>query len=141
MTTTDTKTLDLYKLFATDKESEEDGVWVWLEEGKTGFKIRAYNSKPVSDLREKLLKPFQNMIRAGLEIPDEKNEEIGLRVLSGAVLADWKGIAVGGEVVDFSADAAYTLFKELPKLANFVASTSMDSAQFRNKAIEDNAGN
>jgi hypothetical protein len=65
----------------------------------TDFKVRAFNAKAVTDLREKLMKPFQTMLRAGLPIPDEKNEEIGLRVVTGAVLVDWKGVELEGEAV------------------------------------------
>ncbi len=132
--------LDLFELFSTNRESEEDGVWVNLN-AKTGFKIRAFNAKAVSDLREKLMKPFQTMVRAGLSIPDDKNEEIGLKVISGAVLAAWKGVTVDGQDVPFSSDAAYTLLKKLPKLANFIASNAMESQNFREEQKEDNAGN
>lgn len=132
--------LDLFDTFSTNKESEEAGTWVDLSP-KTGFKIRAFNAKAVSDLREKLMKPFQTIVRAGLEIPQDKNEEIGLKVISGAVLADWKGIVVEGNEIAFSPDAAYTLLKKLPKLANFIASNAMESANFREEQKEDNAGN
>jgi len=134
------ETLDLFELFNTNRESEEDGVWVELN-AKTGFKIRAFNAKAVSDLREKLMKPYQTMVRAGLSIPDEKNEEIGLKVISGAVLADWKGVTVDEQDVIFSSDAAYTLLKKLPKLANFIASNAMESQNFRDELQGENAGN
>jgi hypothetical protein len=78
--------LNLFELFASDKESEEDGRWIELVPGSTAFKIRAFGAKAVSDLRDSLMKPFQQLVRVGAKIPDEKNEEIGLKVLAGAVI-------------------------------------------------------
>lgn len=133
-------TIDLYDLFNTNRESEEDGVWVSLNE-KTGFKIRAAGAKVVSDLREKLMKPFQTILRAGLEIPPEKNEEIGLKVVSHAILSDWRGVVIKGEEVPYSPEAAYTLLKELPKLSGFIASNAMESSNFREQKREADSGN
>lgn len=133
-------TLDLFELFSTNRESEEEGVWVELN-AKTAFKVRAFNAKAVGDLRDKLMKPYQTLVRANIPIPDEKNEEIGLKVISGAVLVDWRGVVIAGEEVPFSIDAAYDLLKKLPKLANFIASNAMETANFREEQIGSNAGN
>lgn len=133
-------TLDLFDTFRSNRESEEDGVWMGLYE-TTDFKVRAFGAKAVLDLREKLMKPFQQMIRVGAKIPDEKNEEIGLKVLAGAILVDWKGVKIEGEAVEFSTESAYMLFKKLPKLANTIAAYAMDAQNFRDALTEDNAGN
>jgi hypothetical protein len=141
MTTIDTtKALNLFDLFDTNRESEEDGVWIDLN-GVTKFKIRAFSAKAVVDLRDKLMKPFQTMIRANLEIPEDKNEEIGLKVIAGAVLSDWPGVEIDDTDVPYSADAAYTLLKQLPKLANFIAQSAMNTQNFRDEAREDSAKN
>lgn len=133
--------LDLFDVFATDKESEEDGRWVELST-TTAFKIRAFGAKAVTDLRENLMKPYQQMLRVGLKIPEDKNEEIGLKVLAGAVLADWKGVkGVSGEVVPYSPDEAYAILKALPKMATFVIQFSLEGQNFRDETKEDGAGN
>lgn len=146
---------ELDDLFASDKTSEEDGVWVDVTP-KIKFKIRAYSAKAVGDLREKLTKPFQTMIRAGVKIPDDQNEEIGLQVIAGAVLADWKGITAKqpGEpdadgaptqvevAVPYSADVAYDYLKRLTKLANFIIGISTDGQFFKADQLrEEGAGN
>lgn len=133
--------LDLFEIFSTNRESEEDGRWVQLNE-KTGFKIRALNAKAVIDLREKLAKPYAQLVRAGLKIPEEKNEELSLRVIAGGVIADWRGVKIGDQVdVPYSAEAAYTLIKKLPKLANWVAGVATDADNFREEVREDGAKN
>jgi hypothetical protein len=79
-----TDALDLFDIFASDKESEEEGRWIEL--GGTALKIRAFGAKAVTDLRESLMKPYAQLLRVGGKIPDDKNEEIGLKVLAGAVI-------------------------------------------------------
>lgn len=135
-----TEALNLFDLFSADKESEEDGRWVDLTE-VTGFKIRAFGAKAVIDLREKLMRPYANLTRAGLKVPDDKNEEIGLRTIAGAVIADWKGVEIDGKLVEFSPENAYTLLKALPRLANFIIGASMDAQNFRDDLREGGAGN
>lgn len=134
------KALDLFDLFDTNRESEESGVWIDLN-GVTKFKVRAFNAKAVVDLRDNLMKPYQTLIRAGLEIPEAKNEEIGLKVLAGGIIADWSGVEIGGEAVAYSADAAFAILTKLPRLANFIAQSAMNTKNFRDEALEAGVGN
>jgi hypothetical protein len=141
MTTEANDVLDLFEIFSTNRESEEDGRWVQLND-KTGFKIRALNAKAVIDLREKLAKPYAQLVRAGLKIPEEKNEELSLRVIAGGVIADWRGVKIGDQVdVPYSSEAAYALIKKLPKLANWVAGVATDADNFREEVREDGSKN
>ncbi|AXQ69741.1 tail assembly chaperone [Caulobacter phage CcrSC] len=133
-------------LFATDTSAEEDGVWVDVTP-TLKFKIRAYSAKVVGDLREKLIKPFQSMIRAGVPIPNDQNEDIALKVIAGAVLADWQGLTAKGEdgkdvEVPYSAATALEYLKRLPKLANFVVGIATDTAFYKAEELrEDGAKN
>lgn len=136
-----TEALDLFDLFASNKESEEAGRWVELGSG-TSFKIRAFGAKAVSDLRDDLMKPYAQLIRVGSKIPEDKNEEIGLKVLAGSVVADWKNVKnAAGEVVPYSKDEAYAIMKALPKLAAFIVQFSLEGQNFRDEAKEEGAGN
>lgn len=133
--------LNLFDIFASDKESEEEGRWVELGSG-TAFKIRAFGAKVVSDLRENLMKPYAQLVRVGGKIPDDKNEEIGLKVLAGAVIADWKNVKnAAGETVPYSADEAYAILKALPKLASFIIQFSLEGQNYRDETTEQGAGN
>lgn len=142
-----TESLDLFDIFSSNKESEEHGKWVELGQG-TALKIRAFGAKAVMDLREELMQPYATLTRAGIKIPDDKNEEIGLRVLAGAVIADWKnmrGVDAEGkptkETVPYSAEEAYRILKALPKFASFVIQFSLEGQNFRDESKEDGAGN
>lgn len=141
------ESLNLFDIFATDKESEEDGRWIELGMG-TSLKLRAFSAKIVTDLRENLMKPYAQLLRVGGKIPEDKNEEIGLKVLAGAVIADWKNVrgvnedgTPADETVPYSADAAYAIMKALPKFASFVIQFSLESQNFRDEAKEESAGN
>lgn len=136
--------IDMLDLFSSNRDSEEEGVWFYLDPNETvGFKIRAMGAKAVIELRETLMKPFASFQRSGGKIPDEKNEEISLKVISGAVLADWKGIKVGGEVIPYSAENAFTVLSnpKLSKMASFIVGHSMDSQNYRDETREDGAKN
>lgn len=132
---------NLFELFASNKESEEDGRWVELSDD-TALKIRAFGSKAVNDLRDREMRPFQALLRAGGKIPEDKSEEIGYRVIAGAVLADWKGVRnVEGVEVPYSAEEAYAIVKALPKFAAFIVNYSTDAQNYRDSLREDSAGN
>lgn len=141
---------NLDELFAVDSDTEENGIWIELTD-EIGFKVRAYSAKKVIDLREELTKPYQALLRVGGEIPEAKNEDIALRVIAGAVIADWKGIrkpvAAGseegavGDLIPYSADAAYAELKRMKKLAEFIVGTSTDRKLYRESLREDGSKN
>ncbi|AFU86574.1 tail assembly chaperone [Caulobacter phage CcrRogue] len=141
---TDKIKIDMLDLFSTDRESEEAGTWIFLDEAEeVGFKIRALGAKAVLDLRDDLTKKYQSLLRAGGKLPDEKVEEINLKVIAGGVLADWKGIVVGGEEVPYSPDNAYAVLSnpKLGKMAGFIAQHSTDAQNYRDGTREDAAKN
>lgn len=128
---------ELDDLFSSNAEAEENGVWVDVTP-TIKLKVRAYSSDAVVALREKLTKPFRAMLRAGGQLPDEQDKEIGRKVIAGAVIADWKGIkdAEGAEV-PYSADEAFKTLTRLPKMLNFVISISTDAAFYKEQLEED----
>lgn len=133
--------LDLFDLFSSDKEGEEGGKWLDLNE-TTGFKIRAFGAKAVNDMRETLMKPYTALLKAGAKIPDEKNEEIGLKVLAGAILSNWKGVKnAAGDEVPYTIDEAFAILKALPKLAATIISFSLEGQNFKDEVREESAGN
>ena len=134
--------LDLFELFkSNNKESEENGKWLDLGSG-TAFKVRAFHAKVVSERREELNKPYLTLQRAGIEIPDDKQEEIGLAVLGGAIIADWKGVKnAQGELVPYSEEEAIAILRALPKLGGIIMSFSLDAQQYKDEVVEEGAKN
>ena len=134
--------LDLFELFkSNNKESEENGKWLDLGSG-TAFKVRAFHAKVVSERREELNKPYLTLQRAGIEIPDDKQEEIGLAVLGGAIIADWKGVKnAQGELVPYSEEEAIAILRALQKLGGIIMSFSLDAQQYKDEVVEEGAKN
>lgn len=134
--------LDLFALFkSNNKDSEENGKWVELGSG-TAFKVRAFHAKVVSEKREELNKPFLQLQRAGIEIPEDKQKEIGLRVIGGAIIADWKGVKnVSGDIVPYSEDEAYAILEKLPALGGFIMGYSLEAQNYKDELAEDGAKN
>lgn len=133
--------LNIFDMFSTNKGLEEEGQWIELD-ADVAIKIRAMGSKAVSECREALVKPYAMLIRAGQKIPDDKNEEIGFRVIAEAVIADWRGITnAEGVVVPYSADEAFAIVKALPNFAGFVAGFSAEAQNYKDKLHGDSAKN
>lgn len=134
-------TTELDDLFASNEAAEEEGVWVDVSP-TIKLKIRAYSADAVNNLREKLIKPFRTMIRAGGSIPEEQDKEIGRKVLAGAVIADWKGIKdAEGADVPYSAEEAYKVLSRLPKMVNFVIGISTDASMYKDEIEGDGVKN
>ena len=132
---------ELDDLFSTNESAEENGVWVDVSP-KIKMKIRAFSAKAVTDLREQLTKPFRAMLRAGAEIPEAQDKEIGRKVIAGAVIADWKGFTdAEGVEVRYSAEEAFAALTRLPKMANFVIGISTDNAFYKEALEDDGAKN
>lgn len=132
---------ELDDLFSTNESAEEGGVWVDVTP-TIRLKIRAYSAKAVTDLREKLTKPYRTMLRAGHELPPEQDKDIGRKVIAGAVIADWAGITdAQGANVPYSASEAEATLARLPKMLNFVISISTDASFYKEELEKDGAKN
>lgn len=132
---------ELYEIFSTDSESEEAGIWVDLTD-EISFKVRSIGSKAVLDKREELMRPFQSLIKTGGKVPEKKNEEIGRKVIAGAVIADWKGLSdTEGGPLEYSFENALRVITELPRFANFVIGISTEHENYRQVNREEDAKN
>jgi hypothetical protein len=133
--------MNLYELFSSDKESEEEGRWVDLTP-TLRVKIRSFQAKIVSDTRDRLMKPYQNLVRAAGKLPDEQNEAIGNEVIATAVIADWEGVKdEAGNDLEYNKANALKILVELPKFGNWIVSHSMDAQNYKDEVLEDGAKN
>lgn len=133
-------------IFATNTTTEEGGAWVDLTP-LIKFKIRAFNAKAVTDLREKLMKPYVLLQRSGQKLPDDVTDKVGLEVIAGGVIADWEGITtedqlgddgevlVPGVAIPYSADEAYKMLKRLPRMANFIVGIATDAQFYKDDVV------
>lgn len=76
--------------YKTDREMEENGVWVDFGDG-IQVKIRRANSKHSRDTRAKLEKPYAGQFR-NREMPQSLQDEILIKQLAQSIVVDWKGV-------------------------------------------------
>lgn len=79
------------KDFRHDEDAEENGKWTTLADG-VEFKIRRLRSKVVNKAREKIYGPHERaMGPRKKELPAQLEEMCTIRLLSEAVVVDWRG--------------------------------------------------
>lgn len=117
--------------YKTDKTAETQGVWVVLDDD-VEIKVARLNNKEASDLRTKLQKPFKNFN----SIPDKVNEQILIKVISGAVLKGWKGVEDENGEVKFTPANAQKILKEFPDFLSQVISASAARETFLAEGTE-----
>lgn len=127
---------NLDELFALD-ESATEGQWIDFGDGDAdapGFKVRFVDQTSIAFLKikNKHAKQFRKMIENGL-LSEANDRLIMVRSMCEAGLVDWRNVALKGEVVPFSFDAAVQLFTDprFSRLYVFVATACVDETRFR----------
>jgi len=121
-----------FSTFATDIESEETGKWFELGDGAR-IKLRSFQSKRSSDVREALEAPYIALKRTGKSIPSEEQETLLIRQMAQAIVVDWEGFTEddGETLVPFTAKAAEAKLSEFREFRNLVARLVTDDDAFK----------
>jgi hypothetical protein len=113
--------MDLKKT-KTDPKAEREGVWIQNEDAR--FKIaRMRNPAALAAFQEKT-----RFLRG--RIPDAKQEEIMTEVMAEHILIGWENVTIGGDVLDYSREAAAMVLKEFPEIRAFVFDESQKVENF-----------
>jgi len=121
--------MDLFKAYGTNKQAENDGVWILFED--VGFLCRRLT---VEDPRfrkvtEAKTKPYRQAIRTET-ISSELLRRINVEVFVEACLLDWKNVnGKDGNPLEFNKENAIWLFLQLPDLFSLV---SEEAGRIRN---------
>lgn len=102
-----------FKTFAADAASEEEGKWAPIVEG-VEFKIRRLRSKAVQEAQRKIYGPHERAMR-GKDLPDAIETMCTIRLLSEAVIVDWRGDEMKdekGKPVPFSPETCAELLSD-----------------------------
>lgn len=83
--------MDLYKQFQTDKQAEEEGVWVPLSTTARMKVARVGNRRYTEALKRQSAQYLKPGMRTS-DIPDEVYEKITKDVVAETILLDWDGI-------------------------------------------------
>lgn len=139
--------MSLFKQFATNKEAEQDGIWVDFgpnEDGTVpGFKIaRAGKSnKKWTKAVERATKPHRRQMDLGT-LDNVIAEKLMLGVFVDSILIDWRNVQdKDGKEIKLSKESATALFEALPELYDELSTNASKAAMFRDEALENEAKN
>jgi len=126
---------DIGKSYRTDKQAEIEGVWVPLNDG-IEVRVARIGSAPYLKIWEREVRPYRAQMDRGL-LSDEKQTEILIKVMSEAVLLDWKNIEYpSGKKFPYSPANASTLLTELPDFRADIVFLANQQATYRAEEIE-----
>ena len=132
-------------------DAEKTGVWVYpygpKEDDFPGFKLakpgganKTYDKELTAQLR-----PYQKLITAQKDNPDEKTLEIvqkaQQRAFIKACVKDWSNVPDAENPIPFSVDECVKLFEAVPKLYDDLLSEANSTALFSPEDVEDEAKN
>lgn len=124
-----------------DDELESEGVEIQITD-EFSIRVRSLESKEFKDMHEKMIKPYENILRQGRKIPKQKAEEIFTHCLAETVLLGWKGLyGADGKEIKYSKENAKKYLKEARDLSDLVTATAGARANFRMQARDKAAKN
>ena len=142
--------------YGFNKKLAEDGAWVSMGDGLE-HQVRRSNSKFVRDFVVKENKKHANLTRGGRELPQDIADMVSRRVVSCAMLVDWRDTPKGesnpngeigaprderGNIIPFTPEAALEYCLEYPDFMEDVVTQSSNIENYRaeeRKAIEGNS--
>jgi hypothetical protein len=122
---------NLDKMFKSDSSLEKEGVFFEIAEG-IRFKVRRFggSNSEVKKAMVKYYKPHARLIERNL-LPESKEREIYQKAFIDACLVSWEGVELDGELVEYSKEAAFRLFQELPELFETLVEHSQTVDHYR----------
>lgn len=128
--------------YATDKTLENEGTWCDLVRGGGKVKVARLNNPEYKKLNKKLIKPYIKIIRAGGEIPEEKNEEILIELFAHTIIRDWQITdPATGEALPYSYENVKALLQDSADFRDEVASHADNFDNFHKEALKEAAKN
>ena len=127
---TDFTKANLAAQFGTDKDKEEQGVWIPLAD-KIRVKIRRFKSKASQDARTEFQKPYIAMIRRD-SLSEEVSVEILEKQMAKAIIVDWEGITDdAGNDIPCTYENKLAILKALPDFRDEIAALAIARDSFK----------
>lgn len=122
---------NLDKLFKTDPNLEQNGVWFDIND-EVGFLLRPFkpSNTKVKAALAKHYKPFAKQVELG-SLDDMKALEIHIKMFIDACLVDWKGVVIDDEPAECTPEIALKFFKNLPDLFETLQKHAGDFNSYR----------
>jgi len=129
--------MDLGKVFGTDKDLEENGVWVDIGDGAKIKVARISNSRAA-----KAMQKLQESNKVAEKFNSSAiNDEAVIKIISETVLLDWEGMTEDGENVQYSNENAFKMLSKYNDFFTVVTELSGKMETFRKQDIEEDKEN
>lgn len=123
--------------YKSDEKLETEGVWFDIEEGARVLVAFAGNTN-YNKLNQKLVTPYQGFRR----LPEDKADEILVKLLSETILLGWENILdEDNKPIPYSKENAKKLLQESRWLRDRVSACATQEQRFRAEVKEKNLGN
>ena len=139
--------MNLFKQFATDPQAEKDGIRFEIgvnSQGETiAFQIARAGGQNVRFAKsmESKTKPYKTQIQTGT-IDPETAARLMREVFAESVVIGWEGVEdEGGKLLQYSPEAAATLFEQLPELYALLQEQAQNVALYRKEVLDNVAKN
>jgi hypothetical protein len=137
--------MSLYDRYGTNKELEENGVWVEFGDGVQLLLARIKSQRSLS-AKKAAEKPYREVLRnasrMGKEVTEDIQTRIALNWLVNGVVLDWKEVTDRtGKKLKFSPDNARDLFEDLPDFLDDVVFAASSQATYQEAADREAVGN
>lgn len=127
--------LDRYK---TDKNLEENGVWVDYSDG-VRVQLRRLNSAKSRETRRRLEKPYTKGFR-GQDMPESLQEELLNKQLAEAIVMDWEGVPDPenpSQMLPCTPENVLKVVIAFPDFRDDIIAASMERATFQQEQLKE----
>lgn len=126
--------MDLLKTFKTNKDREQNGVWVLMDDQKSRLKIARWGNQRFKDAMQRKMQRYQMAARAKT-IPDEMYRTMLNEVIQDTILLDWENMTWGNEPFAYTPEHVLQAL-ELDDFRNEVTGFAQDMANFKEELDE-----
>lgn len=117
--------------YATDRNLEEEGVWVDYGDGLK-VKVRRLSSKHSRETRRKLEKPYSSQFR-NRDMPDSLQEELLNKQMAQSIVVAWEGVPnpdKEGELLECTPENILMMVTKFPDFRDDILTAAMERTTF-----------
>ena len=131
--------LDLGKVFSSNTEKEEEGVWEDFGDG-AGLLIASSHNKKFQKMFRKIPAGIRTQMNNG-SLHDDIARGLMAGIFAKTLLLNWRKISDGGKELTYSEETAKEQLLKHKRLADFVWERAEDQSRFRDEEIEEEIKN
>jgi hypothetical protein len=126
---------DIFKMFATDKAKELEGVEIAFGDG-VYIRVARDNNPLFKKVFRRLTKPYERQISDG-RMDEEVATELLCDALAEAVFIGMRGVKIGDEPLEDTVANRKRLLMELPDFRRAIETEASNAERFRAAAVDE----